>query len=353
MIDSLEVRKLNNKITDKFHFNDDLNIITGDNGCGKTTILKLMWYLMSGNYEEIFEEIDFQFAKIIFKSNDFVSFEIIEKKSEKYVKLIVDSKRKKLFYENTLGLNNIDQFPKFYSDAGSYFFPTFRRIEGGFSINSTKKNNGKYRTNRLRESLEVISENLNTGHNHKFISSISTEDINYLLSNKYAQISDEIRKIDSVQSKSILTLVERTNDNEEKKSLAEIKEIVKDNDTQKNKILKPFTVLSDLIDKIFKDKSIKIENNLELGNTKKAINSNNLSAGEKQMLSFLCYNFFCDNSVIFIDEPELSLHIDWQRILFPTLLRQKKGNQFIIATHSPFIYSKYQNKEIIIGEKSK
>lgn len=66
------------------------------------------------------------------------------------------------------------------------------------------------------------------------------------------------------------------------------------------------------------------------------------------MLSFLCYNFFYDNSIIFIDEPELSLHTDWQRLLFPILLKQKKDNQFIIATHSPFIYSKYPDKEIII-----
>ncbi|MDC4606714.1 AAA family ATPase, partial [Acinetobacter baumannii] len=29
-------------------FHDDLNILSGRNGAGKTTILKLMWYLISG-----------------------------------------------------------------------------------------------------------------------------------------------------------------------------------------------------------------------------------------------------------------------------------------------------------------
>lgn len=62
----------------------------------------------------------------------------------------------------------------------------------------------------------------------------------------------------------------------------------------------------------------------------------------------MCYNFFFDNCIIFIDEPELSLHTDWQRILFTILLKQEKNNQFIIATHSPFIYSKYPEKDIII-----
>ena len=67
------------------------------------------------------------------------------------------------------------------------------------------------------------------------------------------------------------------------------------------------------------------------------------------MLSFLCYNTFSKNKVIFIDEPELSLHPDWQRLLVPTLLKQGNNNQFFIATHSPFIYTKYPDKEIMIS----
>ncbi|WP_404977927.1 AAA family ATPase [Agrobacterium tumefaciens] len=51
---------------------------------------------------------------------------------------------------------------------------------------------------------------------------------------------------------------------------------------------------------------------------------------------------------IFIDEPELSLHVDWQRQLFPLLLSQQQSNQFIIATHSPFIYSKYPDREVVV-----
>ena len=77
-----------------------------------------------------------------------------------------------------------------------------------------------------------------------------------------------------------------------------------------------------------------------------AIESDTLSAGEKQLLSFLCYNTFSENTAILIDEPELSLHVDWQRRLLPTLLEQETGNQFFVATHSPFIYGKYPDKEI-------
>ncbi|MEK8016973.1 MAG: AAA family ATPase, partial [Candidatus Parabeggiatoa sp.] len=66
------------------------------------------------------------------------------------------------------------------------------------------------------------------------------------------------------------------------------------------------------------------------------------------MLSFLCYNAFYDNGIIFIDEPELSLHVDWQRRLFDILIEQGNQNQLFVATHSPFIYSQFPDKELIL-----
>jgi predicted ATPase len=100
---------------------------------------------------------------------------------------------------------------------------------------------------------------------------------------------------------------------------------------------------------VFQYKGIKLSDPVTLGEAREAIASEVLSAGEKQMLSFLCYNAFATNACIFIDEPEISLHVDWQRILFPILLQQSTGNQFIVATHSPFIYSKYADKELMLS----
>jgi predicted ATPase len=92
-----------------------------------------------------------------------------------------------------------------------------------------------------------------------------------------------------------------------------------------------------------------VTDRVTLGDAKEAIESDKLSAGEKQMLSFLAYNAFESTSVIFIDEPEISLHVDWQRQLVPTLLSQESGNQFIMATHSPFILSRYADRELLLG----
>jgi predicted ATPase len=100
---------------------------------------------------------------------------------------------------------------------------------------------------------------------------------------------------------------------------------------------------------VFQYKGIRLADPVTLGEAREAIASDVLSSGEKQMLNFLCYNAFTTNSSIFIDEPEISLHVDWQRILFPILIKQSTGNQFIVATHSPFIYSKYSDKELLLS----
>ena len=64
MIRYLEVKGLNNKLSQSFEFNEDLNIFTGPNGSGKTTLLKLIWYFISGNIHRIVDEIPFKSVSI-------------------------------------------------------------------------------------------------------------------------------------------------------------------------------------------------------------------------------------------------------------------------------------------------
>lgn len=62
-----------------------------------------------------------------------------------------------------------------------------------------------------------------------------------------------------------------------------------------------------------------------------------LSSGERQILTMLYSasrtRFL--SGVFLIDEPELSLHIDWQRIVLKELQSQSAGRQIIACTHSP------------------
>jgi len=62
-----------------------------------------------------------------------------------------------------------------------------------------------------------------------------------------------------------------------------------------------------------------------------------LSSGERQILTMLysASRTRFQSGVFLIDEPELSLHIDWQRIILRELRYQSPDRQLIACTHSP------------------
>jgi predicted ATP-dependent endonuclease of OLD family len=212
----------------------------------------------------------------------------------------------------------------------------------------------------LERTLVDVARRLSLVGGHRFVFSISTSDIVDLLTSRYADISQRTNSEQADLVKAIINEIEQQDrlDNGGRKAndtkklagvhvaIENIRKKATEYGERQSSLLQPFTTLSSFIESVFADKGIRISSGLVLGVGKEKIPSDLLSAGEKQILSFLVYNAFFDSVPIFIDEPEMSLHVDWQRILFPTLLAQKTNNQFIVATHSPFIYSKYQDKEV-------
>lgn len=64
-----------------------------------------------------------------------------------------------------------------------------------------------------------------------------------------------------------------------------------------------------------------------------------LSSGEKQIVSLFSHVFLeTRSSLIFIDEPELSLSVEWQTKLLPDLLASGRCSFLFSATHSPFVF---------------
>jgi predicted ATPase len=64
-----------------------------------------------------------------------------------------------------------------------------------------------------------------------------------------------------------------------------------------------------------------------------------LSSGEKQMLAILLTVLVEDEQpyVLFMDEPEVSLHIEWQKQLIDLCLELNPNVQIILTTHSPAV----------------
>ncbi len=77
-------------------------------------------------------------------------------------------------------------------------------------------------------------------------------------------------------------------------------------------------------------------------NIENPIKIKNLSSGEKQILIILLTTLLQDNkeSILLLDEPEISLHIDWQRELIKHIRELNPNCQVILTTHSPSVYYK-------------
>lgn len=68
-----------------------------------------------------------------------------------------------------------------------------------------------------------------------------------------------------------------------------------------------------------------------------------LSSGERQIVTLIyAATHMNKQRVVLIDEPELSLHVDWQRSLLNIMSEQLQDRQIIACTHSPVIAADYK-----------
>ena len=107
----------------------------------------------------------------------------------------------------------------------------------------------------------------------------------------------------------------------------------------------PKKQFQDMIDELFADTNKKIDrqsNEIQFvqtnGNgTTEMITPYQLSSGEKQMLAILL-TVLVENRepyALLMDEPEISLHIDWQQRLIDLIRQLNPNAQIILYTHSP------------------
>ena len=96
----------------------------------------------------------------------------------------------------------------------------------------------------------------------------------------------------------------------------------------------------DLIDDLFSEtgkKIVRTENEIRFSQIGETLVPYQLSSGEKQMLAILLTVLVEDNQpyVLFMDEPEVSLHVEWQERLIELILSLNPNVQIILTTHSP------------------
>lgn len=71
-----------------------------------------------------------------------------------------------------------------------------------------------------------------------------------------------------------------------------------------------------------------------------------LSSGERQLLRILLETMIAGTSTVIIDEPELSMHVDWQHELVASMRVVNPECQMILATHSPEVMALVPDENI-------
>lgn len=104
----------------------------------------------------------------------------------------------------------------------------------------------------------------------------------------------------------------------------------------------PKKQFQDMVDELFSEtdkRIIRQSNEIMFEQDGETLYPYQLSSGEKQLLVILLTVLVQDGQpcVLFMDEPEVSLHIEWQQRLINLIRRLNNNVQIILTTHSPAV----------------
>ncbi|NHN24555.1 ATP-binding protein [Flavobacterium jejuense] len=374
----------------KINIKDNKLIIVADNGSGKTTILRLLYFFLTKQWAKI---IEYEFDKIIATINDKeYIFKRKEFKANKISKKIYNNLAKKYsnyssFINNVFlkyNLNDlksnlymIDEIEQDYDvpknlilslidelelkkfddsvfdwEINVIYLPTYRRIEKDyFSIyGDIDKRVSNYILTLYPEIRNIIIKE-KSQNNSDF--SETEEDLNKIFTKIISSRNNE----KWLKNKTIVDKLEMIEFGMTDVNFR-LKEFYQLNLDKKNELIVSFI---ELINRYFnKEKTLFFDDQyceLFLKNNNKNIitNLHDLSSGEKQLISLFSHLFFDDKkSFVIVDEPEISLSIAWQEMILNDIINHSIGT--IVATHSPFIVNNLLRentcgiKEFLINE---
>ena len=396
-------------------FNEDVNILIGGNGSGKTTFLRLVEALLNVDLGVI-EEISFEEVKIEIQNDEEVNSLLIRRLMEDNVTPVyrytlpdgevveIRSYDGRMMYRSRMISRSIHQQLK--EQLGKLVKVSWLSINriGEDIDRSDRRAYESFRTDvDMKLSIlmnQIISYRLQletkvnerTGKFNEDIVSLLLYNQEYDSVPKYSQIKElksytkeeiitELHKVFSYfgnprihsgdiekHAEMINAVVEKVNNGdghytaEEMLSLSlmnrtlAILGLSADYQRDKAKILEPITMYLGIVSQYLKDKRIELNATtseliphvqIGMGN-EKALDVNSLSSGEKQLLILLTETLLQQSQpYIFIaDEPELSLHIEWQRNLVNSIRNLNPNAQIIFATHAPEIAANHPKKLI-------
>ena len=284
----------------------DVIVLAGVNGSGKTTILE--------SIKDFFNNTNINYDEPE-KSN--VNLDIFFEEFEK---------------------NNIEEAEKNCKDKYEHKLQDFFRALKSYEY--SRKNNNEYYDNLIAKRFENPPKIIYVPANNSFglVETASTT-----LSREYQFIN----YVDSVLMRDIPSYIATR-----RNYLATIEEDLTMKEVT-NKVINEINGIFDILELDVKLKGFsKDEKIMPIfeNSAGEEFNINDLSSGEKQLfLRTLSIKMLePKNSIILIDEPELSLHPKWQQRIIEVYKKIGENNQIIIATHSPHILGSVSNENIFI-----
>jgi predicted ATPase len=418
---------------------DNTIILVGENGSGKTTVLRLLFYFLSRQWDElikyrfdqlivVIDRVPIRLTHSLLEKNSEIKFfddlrsrrrypisfrqnlkdmieqyrlnpeqellDKIEDFSENFeipIELVIKEYKEPL-PQHAIDLKNIDTLMKQTFTANLLYLPTYRRIERELKIIFKEMDDEdlqrKYRMFESREKQKNYVELIEFGMKDVSFSIIrvinelqefaftelmelSNGYIADIVEQKYKEVDVKIIQDSSQETiKDVLDqigedILSPQNKIHISESIQEVKDGKPLDETVKaichyfikllnfhqnlrnkeRKLTTFFKVCNQyLVDKEFIyesvdfNYSIKLKANLE--EKYQNVQLRDLSSGEKQIVSLFNQLYLSNDSEFFvlIDEPELSLSIEWQHEFLMDIKNGENCSGLIAVTHSPFIY---------------
>jgi ABC-type cobalamin/Fe3+-siderophores transport system ATPase subunit len=378
---------------------EDVNIVIGSNGTSKTTFLRIVEAILNVDLQSI-ENLSLNKVEIILKSGDIthtVSYirifsedgsfssqykiddeEPIEILSFDYYRprysprknyFYLKDKMEQLVNVSWLSINRIDES----NDRNVGEKDVDRKLSQLMSLIvsyklelETQINNRTKKFNEDFASLLLYNQDIDTMPDSRLFKSIcstSNEDLTSELHQVFSFFGDAREHTDQIllhvekirRLTNLLKEDEPTDVNADDvlafsllNRTMKMLELSHSYQNERNEIMEPVNKYIDILGKFMRDKSFKFnakgEMNIFLKNSNKEkedkrINIKSLSSGEKQLLILFTETLlqFQKPYVFIADEPELSLHIEWQRNLIKSIRLLNPNAQIIFATHAPEI----------------
>lgn len=290
-IESLEGILLYNHFYLKHQLGEGVNVVYGHNGGGKTTFLDILANALSGNFIK-FAYLDFTEINIEFDDGRILSISK-ERPVEKYDVAMI---RVRIDDELIISVPT--------DEAESTYHPSRNKLSD-YGLPQV----AYFPAYRILYDYLVLSRE---EQNQRLLSPFSPV-IYYPSIN---EIEERLRVVSVSKKDNINLFVNTVNKFYEKKKLVL---------NPKNDI--PFEI-------VYED-----------GHISKRLSS--LSSGERQITTiFYAVSQLESASLILIDEPEISLHVEWQRKILRAIASMFKTEQMIACTHSPVIAADFDMNEL-------